>query len=226
MALRIFNYGYLNTAKNRIENGGVIRLTFPRCIVIYLEPGKNTPKEVSLELEFPDKTVHTFTVPAIRFLDYSIAEIEEYNLTLLLPFYVLKLRQKVKSAETNEKLIELSPLVAELVEEIHKAIVRSEETGMMRDSDARAVIEMMGKLYNTIYGEYPYFKETNTMVNDMMLTYSEEAELRGERRRSMEIAQELMGKGWSSKEIAETVKLDIAAVESLYTRQAQSAMQP
>ena len=35
MALRIFNYGYLDAEKNRVEDEGVIRLNFPQCVVVY-----------------------------------------------------------------------------------------------------------------------------------------------------------------------------------------------
>ena len=82
--------------------------------------------------------------------------------------------------------------------------------------DTRAILEMTGRLYNNIYGDYPDFKETNMMINDMMLTYSEEGELRGRLKLAMEIAQKIMRKGWTSEEIAETVNLDVSTVESLY----------
>jgi hypothetical protein len=59
------------------------------------------------------------------------------------------------------------------------------------------------------------------MVNDMMLTHSEEAEIR----RSMEIAQELIRMGLKIEQIVKATKLDISTVESLYTGQAQSAIQ-
>jgi hypothetical protein len=221
MAFRVFNYGYLDAKKNKIEDEGVIRLNFPRCVVVYLEPTKSTPKEVSVELVFPDKSIHKFTVPAIRFLDYSIAEIEERNLTLLLPFYLLKLRQKVKAAEESGKLKELSPLVAELVDEIVKAIERCEKSGTMNQSDIETLFSMVNKLYNYIYGKYPNFKEITMLVDDMLLTHSEEAELKTKQA----IAQTLIKKGWSSEEIAETVMLDVSTVESLHTGQTQGAMQ-
>ena len=59
----------------------------------------------------------------------------------------------------------------------------------------------------------------------MLLTHEEEAELRGELKRSMEIAQTLMKKGWSKEKIAETVKLDIPTVESLSKGQTQGTIQ-
>ena len=80
---------------------------------------------------------------------------------------------------------------------------------------------MMNKLYNYIYGDYPNFKETTMMVDDRLLTHFEEGELR----RSIEIAQTLMKKGWSKEEIAETVKLDVSTVESLSKGQTQGTIQ-
>ena len=59
------------------------------------------------------------------------------------------------------------------------------------------------------------------MVDDMLLTHSEEAELR----RSMEIAQDLIQEGWNIEKVARTVKLDVTTVESLYNGKAQGSMQ-
>ena len=58
------------------------------------------------------------------------------------------------------------------------------------------------------------------MINDMMLTYSEEAVLRN----SMEIAQELIGMGLKIEQIVKATKLDLSTVESLYKGNAQGAM--
>jgi hypothetical protein len=212
----------LGAVKNRtVEDDNVIRVRLPKCIVIYLEPSKSTPSELTVELEFPDNTLHRLTVPTIRFLDYSITELEERNMTLLLPFYLLKLRKQVKAAEESGRLKELSPMVAELVEDISKAIARSEQRGCISASDARAILEMMGKLYNNIYGEYSDFKEAKIMINDMMLTYSEEAALKTKQ----EIAQELIGMGLKIEQIVKATKLDLSTVESLYTEKTQSAIQ-
>ena len=92
----------------------------------------------------------------------------------------------------------------------------------MSDADIKTLFSMMNKLYNYIYGQYPNFKETTMMVDDMLLTHEEEAELRGELKRSMEIAQELMQEGWNIEKTARTVKLDIPTVASLYTIQTQT----
>ena len=63
------------------------------------------------------------------------------------------------------------------------------------------------------------------MVDDMLLTHSEEGELKGKFKLAMEVAQKLIQEGWDFEKIARTVKLDVETVKSLYTGQAQGAMQ-
>ena len=104
------------------------------------------------------------------------------------------------------------------MEKIINAIERSGESGRMSDADIKTLFSMMNKLYNYLYGDYPNFKETTMMVDDMLLTHEEEAELR----RSMTIAQKLIKEGWDFEKVARTVELDVSTVESLYTMQTQT----
>ena len=216
MAIRVFNYEYLDAIKNKIIEKNVIKLNFSRCTVIYLEPKKTTPEELIVELRFPDESVHRFKIPTFKFLDHSISELERLNMTFLLPFYLLKLRQKVKRAQTKKERLGLSYEMKALMEKIIETIKRNEEKGQMSRTDARIVIELMGKLYDNMYKQYPEFKESNTMLDDMLLTYSEEAEIRTAKKMAQKIAQNLIKKGLSVEEIAETTELDIETVESLY----------
>jgi hypothetical protein len=45
--------------------------------------------------------------------------------------------------------------------------------------DTQTLIALMGKLYDNLYKGYPEFKEVHEMVDDMLLTAVDEAELRG-----------------------------------------------
>jgi hypothetical protein len=102
MPLRIFIYSY-NAALNTrtADTQGVITLDFPKAAVIYLENTGKTSE--TLLLRFPDNTEHTFTVPVLNLLEYSIPDIEKQNLQLLLPFCVLKLYDKVKQAKSSDE---------------------------------------------------------------------------------------------------------------------------
>ena len=87
-------------------------------------------------------------------------------------------------------------------------------------ADIKTLFSMMNKLYNYIYGRYPNFKETTMRVDDMLLTHEEEAEIRVKQ----EIAQELIGMGLKTEQIAKATKLDVSTVESLSQGQAHGTL--
>lgn len=53
------------------------------------------------------------------------------------------------------------------------------------------------------------------MVDDILLTYSEEAALEARRDEKVHFAQYLIQEGWASEKIVEATKLDLGTVESL-----------
>jgi hypothetical protein len=77
MAIRIFECGYAHALRNKVTEGGVITLPFPRAVVIYLEAGAATPDELAVRLEFPDGGGHDFKVKAVKPLDYGVDELVE-----------------------------------------------------------------------------------------------------------------------------------------------------
>jgi hypothetical protein len=66
MAVRVFEYGYAQALKDKAMKDGMVILSFPRMIVIYLEAGSITPDVLKIRLEFPDGTGHDFKVKTQR----------------------------------------------------------------------------------------------------------------------------------------------------------------
>jgi hypothetical protein len=56
----------MQALKDKKTENGVIMLTFPRIIVIYLEAGGATPDELIARIEFPDGTKHDFNVKTVK----------------------------------------------------------------------------------------------------------------------------------------------------------------
>jgi hypothetical protein len=216
MALRIFNYSYLEGLKTKKLEGTKMKVKLTPAIVIYLESTDATPNELSLEVTGLNDVVRTFTFPTMKFLDYSIGELEERNLSLLLPFYLLKLRKRIKAMESSEERLAISGEMKKLVEELIETIERSERKGLMTKADMRQIIGLMGRLYNDLYKLYPEFKETNMMVDEMLLTVVDEAELAGKKKGKIEVAQKLISMGLTGEQIVEATQLDLSTVESLY----------
>jgi hypothetical protein len=106
IVIRIFEYGYAEALRSMAvsENGAAVDLTFPNARVIYWEA--RAPEKLTLRMHFPDGSWHSYEVPTFNFLAHSVAELEERKLTMLLPFYVLKLRKRLERAASSTAAME------------------------------------------------------------------------------------------------------------------------
>jgi hypothetical protein len=217
MAVRVFEYGFAEGLRTKIvsNEGEKISIRFPDARIIYWETTGNTPDKVTLSLEFPEGGCYDYTVKTFKFLNYEIRELEARKLTILLPFYVLKLRKKVVTAKTAKSRQELSLEMKSILEELVAAVERGIQAGLMNATDCRIVLEHMERLHLELYGNYSEFEEANTMLPGSLLTYSEEAALRAREENSKEVARELLANGVSPDIIARSCKLPMETVRGM-----------
>ncbi len=93
IVIRVFEYGFQEALKYKNVVDDKIILKLPHAKIIYLEPNSNTPSEVSLILQTPDSREFEYKVPTIKFLSYSIEELNKQRMVILMPLYLLKLRK-------------------------------------------------------------------------------------------------------------------------------------
>jgi predicted transposase/invertase (TIGR01784 family) len=223
MSFRIWNYSYLEALKNMTSKDDVVRITLIPAIVIYLESSVSTPDKLKLEVKDLDGNVHEFNFPTFKVLNYSLAELEEMNLTILSMFHLLKPRNRVKNADTEGRK-NFSLEMAELVRELEERMDRAVERGVIDVKDRGVIFGLMKRLYKHLYGGYKEFKEANNMVEKLIITETEKAEARGEvrgeargeARGRQEVAKSLIRMGWDKEKVAETAGLEISVVESLF----------
>jgi hypothetical protein len=220
IVLRVFDYGYAEGLRTKeADEQRNLRIRFPEAKIIYWEASRKAPDTVTLKLEFPDGGSYDYTVPTFKFLDYDIGELEARKLTILLPFYVLKLRRQVRRTKRPERRAELAAEMRQLMDELVAAVDRGEESGLMREQDMREVLELMERLYKELYQGYGEFKEVDVMLQDRLLTYSEEAELRGRQEGRQEgkedMARNLLLNGVSPDIIAKSSGLPLTRIRSL-----------
>jgi hypothetical protein len=132
MSFRIWNYSYLEGMRNRTAKGHLTEIKLVPAIVIYLEPGPSTPDTLSVKITGMDGDAHTFTYPTLKLLDCTVEELEERDLSILLPFYLLKLRKRVQSAKTAEKRQEMAGEMKDLVEKLTAALERGVPSKLAR----------------------------------------------------------------------------------------------
>lgn len=163
---RVFDYGYHHAVKNKsIANA---ELTFPEPIVIYLASGFSVPNTYSLKINFGTQGSFLYTVPTCNFITMTPEEIERKNLIILLPFYLLKLRDVIKKERSPANLQSLINLI---FNDILNVISKQRSAGLITSSDAVALKELLVKLYNHLYADYDECKKggLNALVENVLV---------------------------------------------------------
>ncbi|GHV34381.1 hypothetical protein FACS1894187_04840 [Synergistales bacterium] len=228
IVIRVFEYGFIEGLRTKTisEDGSKISIKFPNARVIYWETTKKTPDEVTLSLEFSEGEQYNYKVKSFKFLEHDIKELEERKLAILLPFYVLKLRKQTVSAQTSKRRAELAVEMKEIVDELVMMADRAEASGLVSEADKRIVLEHMERLYRELFAQYAEFKEGDVMLQDRILTYSEEAaekaaeeaELKGRTEKAFDMARKLLARGMTLMEVAEIAELPIEKLQTLVPR--------
>ena len=165
IVLRVFEYGFQDALRHQTTQGNKITLPFPAPVIIFLEHTEKTPDEVILELDFGKHGKVDYPVPAIKFLNYSVEEICEKQMTILLPLYLLKLRREVENAkrrktQRKETLRQCAKKLKALIEKhLFPAIEANEKAGLLTHSDAFELLRLLDRLYAHLYGGIVEFKE-------------------------------------------------------------------
>jgi hypothetical protein len=219
MAVRMFRYGFEEGLKTKQTRGGIITVQFPQARVIYWETSRKTPDRLQLNLIFPDGTGHRYEVPAFKFLDYSVQELEARNMGILLPFYVLKLRKRVKAAKTGEERRCLSGEMKALMAELAETAERCTKAGLMEEGDVLSVLEHLDHLYQKLYKGYTEFREADEMLQEQFKYKWQEIQERAleqgraeAQERALEQARkkilDLVRQGYTADQIEEMVTLE------------------
>jgi hypothetical protein len=126
------------------------------------------------------------------------------------------LRKRVTTAHPGQQRQELSELMKNILGELVRTVDHSTQNGLMTREDMSTVMNLLGRLYTDLYKSYEEFKGANAMVEEVLLTYAEEAAQEAALKKAEEIAVNLIQLGMHVEKVAEITKLDIETVQSLY----------
>ena len=143
MILRMIEYDFAIGLEYAEKEEGLYKIRFPHSCVLYLR-GDNPKDCMNLKLVFPDGQSVNYKVPVLRMQWYSLEELLEKNLVMLLPFYIIryeKLREQLEIDGTLRK---------ELYTE-YRAIERYLEKIFLQKGQEKSFRDMM-ELINRITG--------------------------------------------------------------------------
>ena len=181
--LRMFDYGY-NHSKKKPEDiygdDGIrcgVRLIFPKQVVIYLDSSKHIPDSYIITLVVEGGKEFSYSVPTIKFQDEDMGEVIRKHMIILLPFKLLKIRERFKkeydSYTKNGNSVKLQNVVQELRDIYERDIIKTIEESFKNEEisrhDMEVLIKLTIRLFDHLYSKYSSLEEVDNMLYDQSL---------------------------------------------------------
>ena len=195
-----------------------LTVTFPNTAVLYLRNYKKTPDKMKYVIVTPGGTVK-YDIPLMKVQNYTLNDIFEKRLLLLIPFYIFSHEKNFPEYNSNEqKLAKLKSEYRYILERLDEL----EQQGVIGAFDKRTIIELSSDVVKEIAQKYGNVQKG---VGDMMSGALIETEARkilnqgktqgiSETKKQTALRMLKMGK-LTIEEIAECSELNIAEVEQL-----------
>ena len=231
MILRMMEYDFMLALSGMWENKEAVYLQFPKSCIIYLRSSKNMLNQEQMEIRLADGQSVMYNVPVLRLKDYSIDEIFEKNLLILLPYYIINYEKELsKIAQDEQKTKRLLEEYEEIVRRLENA-AKNSDIGVFRD-----LARMMRRVVEYLLRKEPVLRErmSETMGGKVLRLPSDElreakaaglADGRREGRRegkaegkaeaTINIVQNMLKRGMSDEDICALAECDIALLEEV-----------
>lgn len=163
---RVFEYGYSHASRNQRAEKDFDTLKFPEPKIIYLYSRETVPDHYTLNLDFGSQGTFLYTVPTIKFLETSVAELNRRKMIILIPFELLKLRDAMKEERSPENLEALKNMIQyDIIGSINQNLL----AGNITKDDARRLRRLTQQLYDHIYSHYEEMEELNDMTDESLM---------------------------------------------------------
>jgi hypothetical protein len=215
MVVRMFEYGFeYGVWKKTYENGvRTIELCFAR--IINLQGTEKTPEFETLRLKTPGKPDYDYEVKNFNLLAHSPKQLEKKGLAILLPFYVLKLREQVKKAAPGLERKKLSVPLRKLLDELIIMVDTCKQKGAIDDEDAHGIIKGLDYLYRELYSQYEELAQEDSMLKEKLFETGQDVAKSAAEQKSLKIAKNFLASGLSPQEVAKNTELPLAKVKAL-----------
>ena len=214
ITIRLFEYD----AQIALDEGEVteeiLTVTFPNTAVLYLRTYKKTPDKMKYVIITPGGTVQ-YDVPIMKVQKYSLDDIFEKRLLMLIPFYIFSHENGFPEYNSNEqKLAELKAEYQEILERLDEL----EQHGVIGAFDKRTIIELSGDVIKEIAQKYENVQKGvgDIMGGALIETSARRLKNEAENETKKQTALKLLKRGKQTvEEIAEDTGLSITEVEQL-----------
>ena len=218
ITIRLFEYD----AQIALDEGEVteetLTVTFPNTAVLYLRAYKKTPDKMKYVIVTPGGTVQ-YDVPIMKVQTYSLDNIFEKRLLMLIPFYIFSHEKSFPEYNSNEqKLEELKAEYQEILERLDEL----EQQGVIGAFDKRTIIELSSDVIKEIAQKYENVQKGvgdimgGALIETEARTILNQGKTQGISETKKQTALKLLKRGKQTvEEIAEDTGLSVVEVEQL-----------
>lgn len=165
MVIRMFEYNVHIALSYMQEKEGKMVLKFPYSAVLYLQDNGNVPNELKCQIVFQDGGTYEYKVPAIKIQTYSLEEIKEKHLCVLIPFLPLRFRNRISSKRNKLKKEELTSFYEQIILLLEEEV----EAGYLSDANRNTIISLLSKsLVRVFYRNEELLKEVVKLTEPIL----------------------------------------------------------
>lgn len=214
MTIRLFEYD----AQIALDEGEVteetLTVAFPNTAVLYLRAYKKTPDKMRYVIVTPGGTVQ-YDIPMMKVQAYSLNDIFEKRLLLLIPFYIFSHEKNFPEYNSNEQ--ELSELKSEY-QDILERLDDLEQQEVIGAFDKRTIIELSSDVIKEITQKYENVQKGvgDIMGGALIETSARKLKIEAENEANKKTAQRMLNMGkLTIEEVAICSGLSVEEVEQL-----------
>lgn len=123
IVLRIAEYGSSVAIETAEVTDEEVVLKIPNSAVIFLHPKGKIPKVMKITYRGPNGSEMSYGVPSLQIKDYSIDELFEKKLLILLPFYLFRFANEFDEMEENaERRREVNEALRDINQRLEKLL--------------------------------------------------------------------------------------------------------
>ncbi len=171
MVLRMFEYDIHIALSYSSTIDSKIRLRFPHSAVLYLQDNRNTPDELICQVQFQDGGTYEYRVPALKVQSYSLEEIQQKHLCVLIPFLPLRFRKHLSHDKKTGKTrfdVEKETLTSFYQ---HLILILDEEvaSGFLSTNNRNTILSLLNKsMVRVFYRDDTLIKEVIEMTEPIL----------------------------------------------------------
>lgn len=168
MAVRMFEYDAQIALDGGTLEKHVLRIRFPESAVLYLRSTKDTPDAMTVIIETPGGEIK-YKIPILKMKDYSLEEIFDKELYLLIPFYLFTFENRFGKMESDEAQMDiLRREYTSIVERLDELV----SIGKVSEFTKSSIIELTKKVADSLARRYDKVKEeVNEIMGGKILQY-------------------------------------------------------